>query len=69
MVLPLRAARFLPLPMRDLNPTLEVDGVAVVLDAAAIGVIPLSLLKSPVANLRAQASLVADALDALLGAY
>lgn len=55
--------------MRDLNPTLEVDGVAVVLDAAAIGVIPLSLLKSPVANLRAQASLVADALDALLGAY
>jgi toxin CcdB len=57
------------LPMRDLNPVLDVGGVAVVLDAAAIGAIPLSELKAPVANLRTQADLIVNALDALFGAY
>lgn len=69
VVLPLRAARLLPLPMRDLNPALEVDGMAVVLDTAAIGAIPLSELKTPVANLRTDADLIANALDTLFGAY
>jgi toxin CcdB len=69
VVLPLRAAQLLPLPMRDLNPVLDVGGVAVVLDAAAIGAIPLSELKAPVANLRTQADLIVNALDALFGAY
>lgn len=69
VVLPLRAARLLTLPMRDLNPTLEMDGVAVVLDAAAIGAIPVSELKTPVANVRARSDLIAHALDALFGAY
>ncbi len=70
VVLPLRATRHLPLPMRDLNPVLEVNGDAVALDTAAIGAVLLSELKAPpVANLRAQAGVVVDALDALFGAY
>lgn len=69
VVLPLRMASFAPLPMRDLNPVLEVEGMAFVLDASAIGAIPLSALKSPVTNLRAQADLIVNALDALFGAY
>ena len=69
VVLPLRSAERVPIPLRDLNPALEVDGVAVILDAAAIGAVPLSLLKKPIANLRAQADLIANALDALFGAY
>ncbi|AOG23044.1 CcdB family protein [Acidovorax sp. RAC01] len=68
-VLPLRRAERVAIPLRDLNPALEVDGVAVILDAAAIGAVPLSLLKSPVANLRAQADLITNALDALFGGY
>lgn len=69
VVLPLRSAERVVIPLRDLNPVLEVDGVAVILDAAAIGAVPLSFLKGPVANLRAQADLITNALDALLGAY
>ena len=69
VVLPLRSAERVAIPLRDLNPALEVEGVAVILDAAAIGAVPLSMLKSPVGNLRAQADLIISALDALFGAY
>ncbi|MFN3439800.1 MAG: CcdB family protein [Acidovorax sp.] len=69
VVLPLRSAERVAIPLRDLNPALEVDGVVVILDAAAIGAVPLSFLKNPVANLRAQAGLITNALDALFGAY
>lgn len=69
VVLPMRSAGLVPMPMRDLNPTLEVEGVAVVLDTAAIGAVPLSELRSPVANLRGRSDLILDALDALFGAY
>ena len=69
VVLPLRSAERVAIPLRDLNPALEVEGVAVILDAAAIGAVPLSMLKSPVDNLRAQADLISSALDALFGAY
>ncbi|QXL84403.1 CcdB family protein [Comamonas sp. NLF-1-9] len=69
VVIPLRSARRVPLPLRDLNPALEVEGTAVILDAAALGALPLSALKKPVANLRAQAGLIANALDALFGGY
>lgn len=69
VVLPLRSTERVAIPLRDLNPALEVDGVAVILDAAAIGAVPLSFLKSPVANLRAQADLITNALDALFGGY
>ena len=69
VVLPLRLAERVAIPLRDLNPALDVDGVAVILDTAAIGAVPLSFLKGPVANLRAQASVVTNALDALFGGY
>ena len=36
VVLPLRRAERVAIPLRDLNPALEVEGVAVILDAAAI---------------------------------
>lgn len=69
VVIPLRSARSVPVPPRDLNPALQVDGAAVILDTAALGALPLSALKNPVANLRAQAGLITDALDALFGGY
>jgi toxin CcdB len=69
VVLPLRSAERVAIPLRDLNPPFEVDGVQVILDAAAIGAVPVSFLKSPVANLQAQADLITNALDALFGAY
>lgn len=40
VVLPLRRAERVGVPLRDLNPAFEVDGVAVILDAAAIGAVP-----------------------------
>ena len=69
VVLPFRTLKTLPLPMRDLNPLLEIDGNQVVLDAAAIAAFPASELRSPLANLRAQADLISHALDTLFGSY
>ena len=66
VVLPLRRAERVAIPLRDLNPALEVEGVAVILDAAAIGAVPLSMLKSPVGNLRAQADLIISAMEAAI---
>ena len=64
VVLPLRSAQRVAIPLRDLNPALEVDGVAVILDAAAaIGAVPLSFLKNPVTNLREQADLITKGLS------
>jgi len=69
VVLPLRSAERVTIPLRDLNPALEVDGIAVILDTAAIAAVPVSFLKTPVANLRAQADWITNALDALFGSY
>lgn len=69
VVLPVRAAKLFGLPMRDLNPLLEIDGAAVVLDAAAIAAFPAAELRSPVANLRAQADVIVNALDTLFGSH
>ncbi len=69
VVLPIRTTRQLGLPMRDLNPLLEIDGTQVVLDAAAIGAFPAAELRSPVVNLRAQADLILNALDTLFGSH
>lgn len=69
VVMPLRAAKLFGLPMRDLNPMLEVDGVQVVLDAATIAAFPAAELRDPVVNLKAQADLIVNALDTLFGSY
>lgn len=52
-----------------LNPQLAVEGTAVVLDAAALGAVPLAELRSPIFNLRVQQLDIQDALDLLLGAF
>jgi len=69
VVVPIRAASLFGLPMRDLNPLLEIDGSQVVLDAAAIAAFPAAELRNPVVNLRAQADVIVNALDTLLGSY
>lgn len=69
VVVPLRRAERVPVPLGDLNPVLDIEGEAVVLDTAALAAVPLSFLKKPVANLRAHANLVTNALDALFGAF
>lgn len=69
VVLPIRTLKQLALPMRDLNPVLEIDGTQVVLDAAAIAAFPAAELRSLVTNLRAQADVIVNALDTLFGSY
>jgi len=69
VVIPLRREdHFGPCAMR-LNPQLEVAGLRVVLDTAALGAVPCAELRQPVAQLIHAHEPVADALDALFGAY
>lgn len=69
VVVPLRAANRVGLPMRDLNPVFEVGGRKVVLDTAALAAVPAAELKQLVGSLAAHGSSVVAALDVLFGAY
>jgi toxin CcdB len=69
VVIPVRDAASFGPRARLLNPLVEINGEAYVLDSAALGAIARSELRQPVGNLRAQQPLVAEALDALFGAY
>ena len=69
VVVPLRRVEHAPLPMRELNPTVEVQGQDLVLDTAALAAIPARGLGSAVASLRNQSTDVVIALDVLLGGY
>ncbi len=69
VVVPLHHRAAFGPPARNLNPLLEVRGQTVVLDAAALGAVPLAELKRPLANLRASRAQVQEALDTLFGAY
>jgi toxin CcdB len=69
VVVPLRRAERVPVPLRDLNPVLDIEGVAVVLDTAALAAVPLSFLKKSVTNVRAKGAIITNALDALFGGY
>ena len=69
VVLPMRAATMAGTPMRDLNPSFDIDGLQVVLDAPAIAAFPAAELRTPVVNLRAQAEHIVNALDTLFGSY
>ena len=69
VVVPLRReAAFGPRP-RNLNPLVQVNADAVVMDTAAIGAVPVSELRKAVANLRDARAAVHEALDTLFGAY
>ena len=65
VIVPLRRATTASLAKRDLNPTLEVDGVALYADVANIAAFPRMLLKRPVTNLRVDRLVIEDALDFL----
>ncbi|RZU03142.1 CcdB family protein [Rivibacter subsaxonicus] len=69
VVIPLRSAADFGPPALRLNPVIEVDGLEYVLDTAALGAIVRSELRQPLANLRIHQPLIAEALDALFGAY
>ena len=69
VVVPLRTAGLVALPMRDLNPVLDVAGKKVVLDTTALAAVPAAELKKAIGNLAPQSGVIAAALDALFGAY
>ena len=69
VVIPMRKEAVFGARARNLNPALTVGADSVVLDTAAIGAVPLSELRKPVANLRDNRALVQEALDTLFGAY
>lgn len=69
VVIPLRREAVFGPRARDLNPLLTVGADNVILDTAALGAVPISELRKPVANLREAGSLVREALDTLFGAY
>lgn len=63
-----REATFGP-PARHLNPTIVVADERVVLDTAALGAVPKSELKKPIATARESRAVIQEALDALFGSY
>ena len=69
VMVPLRRESAFGPRARDLNPSLTVAADVVVLDIAALGAVPLSELRKPVANLRDARAAVQEALDALFGSF
>ncbi|MFG6433665.1 CcdB family protein [Roseateles sp. LYH14W] len=69
VMIPLRRETEFGTLANRLNPLVQVDDEALVLDTAGIGAVPLNLLKRPVVNLRAQRDEITTALDTLFGAY
>ena len=69
VAVPLWNASFFPLRAKGLNPELEVAGKKVVMDTAALGAVPTSELRRPVANLAREQLLIQVALDDLFGSY
>ena len=69
VVIPLRNADGFGPRARHLNPILTVAGVAVVLDCATLGAVPLSALRHVVTRLVEGRDEVQAALDALFGAH
>ncbi|MGQ3054753.1 MAG: CcdB family protein [Roseateles sp.] len=69
IVIPLRReAAFGPRAQR-FNPLVTVNDEVLVLDTAALGAVPLSLLKQPVVNLRVHRDDITTALETLFGAF
>ena len=69
VVVPLRTEAAFGPRARNLNPGFTVASHAVVLDCAAMGAIPFSELRKPVASLRDHRPAIQEALDTLFGAY
>lgn len=69
VVIPLRNARGIATPAGGLNPQLSVDGKPLWLDTASLAPVPTTVLRKPVAQLRAAQLEVQDALDTLFGSF
>lgn len=69
VVVPLWDAGHLTNPVTVLNPAFELQGASVVMDTAALGAIPLSVLRRPVDNLAPHQLAIQNALDTLFGGY
>ena len=69
VVIPLRREAVFGPPARNLNPLFVVADDRVILDTAALGAIPVSELRKPVATLRDARQSIQEALDTLFGAY
>jgi len=69
VVVPLRREVAFGPRARYLNPMFSIGGDNVVMDTAALGAVPLSELRKPVANLGTHRAEVQEALDTLFGAY
>ena len=69
VVIPLRRESVMPAKARNLNPSFIVGTDRVVLDTAAIGAVPTSLLRKPVGSLASDRSDIQEALDTLFGAF
>ena len=69
VVIPLRRESVFGPRASDLNPSMAVEGLAVVLDTAAIGAVPDAELRKCVSNLRDHRADILAALDTLFGSY
>ncbi len=69
VVVPLWKSELLADRSENLNPEFDLAGQRVVMDTPAIGSVPATVFKQPVANLGAQQLIVQDALDTLFGSY
>ena len=65
-VVPLLPLQDAPKPIRDLNPTFDIDGTVHVMITQAIASIPIRELKQPVGSLAQDHDRVTRALDILL---
>ena len=69
VVVPLRREAAFGPRARNLNPLFAVGSDNVVMDTAALGAVPGSELRKPVAHLGVHRAEVQEALDTLFGAY
>ena len=65
-VVPLIPMQAAPVPAKRLNPVFQIDGMPYVMVTQFLAAVPVSVLKSPVANLKAQFSEVTVAIDMLI---
>ncbi len=69
VVVPLHSANRFVGRIQDLNPELIVQGKNVVMNTSALGAVPATDLRSPIANLITQQSVILEAIDTLFGGY
>ena len=69
IVVPLMSVENAPTPARRLNPLFEIGGKRVVMVTQFLAAVPVSILRSPRANLSAHHSAIVDAIDMVFQGY